>query len=84
MPSYKPLNYLEVVKILRNLGFSLEPTTATSHQTWVCTRSSVSYAVTVYFHGSNKQFPPKTLKSIIEQSGVAKADFYSALRKGRS
>lgn len=81
MPKFKPLNYREVIKILKNLGFLPEPTRSTSHQTWVKIQGKLHFAVTVYFHGTNKEFPDGTLGSIIRQSGVSKEKFYSVLKK---
>lgn len=81
MPRFKPLKYREVVKILGNLGFTPQPTKATSHETWFCERSGKKYAVTIFFHGSNMEFRDKTLASIIRQSGFSKEEFYQALKK---
>ena len=81
MPKFKPLKYREVIKILRNLGFSPQPTKATSHETWTSEREGKKYAVTIFFHGSNLEFRDKTLASIIRQSGFSKEKFYSALKK---
>lgn len=81
MPRYKPLKYREVVTIIKNLGFSQEIGTGSSHQTWVLKRASKSYAVTLAFHGTNLEFRRGTLNSIIRQSGFSKEEFYKALEK---
>ncbi|MFH1535620.1 MAG: type II toxin-antitoxin system HicA family toxin [Patescibacteria group bacterium] len=81
MPKFKPLKYREVVKSLRNLGFTPEPTKATSHETWILEKLGKKYAVTIFFHGSNIEFRDKTLASIIRQSGFSKEEFYKALKK---
>ncbi len=81
MPKYKPLKYRDVVTILNNLGFIQESGTGSSHQTWVLKRNDISYAVTVAFHGTNQEFRPGTLGSIIRQSGYPKKEFYQALKK---
>lgn len=81
MPRYKPLKYREVVTILKNLGFSQEAGTGSSHQTWVLKKNDKSYAVTLAFHGTNLEFRPGTLNSIIRQSGFTKEQFYKAFKK---
>lgn len=80
MPSYKPLKYREVITILKNLGFVQESGTGSSHQTWVLVKNNKSFAVTVAFHGTNEEFRPGTLNSIIRQSGFSKEEFYKALK----
>ncbi|OGE19675.1 hypothetical protein A3J19_02575 [Candidatus Daviesbacteria bacterium RIFCSPLOWO2_02_FULL_41_8] len=80
MPSFKPLKYREVTTILKNLGFLQERGTGSSHQTWVLKRNGMSYAVTVAFHGTNQEFRPGTLKSMVRQSGFTKQEFYKALK----
>lgn len=81
MPRYKPLKYRDVVSILKNLGFTQESGKGSSHQTWVLKRNDISYAVTVAFHGTNQEFRPGTLGSMIRQSGYSKKEFYEALKK---
>ena len=81
MSKYKPLKYRDVVKILNNLGFKSEPGRGTSHQTWTIQRGGKSFAVTVFFHGSNLEFKRGTLNSIIRQSGFSKDELYKALKK---
>lgn len=81
MSKYKPLKHRDVLKILHNLGFIPEKTTATSHQTWTLQKEGKNYAVTIFFHGSNIEFRPGTLNSIIRQSGFSKEEFYNALKK---
>lgn len=83
MPRFRPLKYREVLKILKNLGFSPEATKATSHETWTLEREGKNFAVTIFFHGSNLEFKDKTLASIIRQSGFSKEQFYGALKKKR-
>lgn len=80
MPRYKPLKYREVITILKNLGFVQESGTGSSHQTWVLKTIDKSFAVTVAFHGTNEEFRPGTLNSMIRQSGFSKEEFYQALR----
>ncbi len=81
MPKFKPLKYREVIIILKNLGFIEESGTGSSHQTWTSKRNDKSYAVTVAFHGTNSEFIPGTLNSMISQSGFSKKEFYQALKK---
>jgi len=80
MPRFKPLKYREVLRILKNLGFTPETTKSTSHETWVLKRGGKNYAVTIFFHGRNLEFRDKTLASIIRQSGFSKEEFYKALK----
>lgn len=81
MPKYKPLKYRDVAIILKNLGFTQERGLGSSHQTWVLKRNGMSFAVTVAFHGTNQEFRPGTLGSMIRQSGFTKEEFYKALKK---
>ncbi|MDO8429220.1 MAG: type II toxin-antitoxin system HicA family toxin [Candidatus Daviesbacteria bacterium] len=81
MPRFKALKYREVTTILNNLGFIQESGTGSSHQTWTLKRNNKSYAVTVAFHGTNLEFRPGTLGSMIRQSGFSKEEFYQALKK---
>ncbi len=81
MPQYKPLKYREIVTILTNLGFQPKVSGSTSHQTWTLERADKKYAVTIFFHGSNREFRPGTLNSMIRQSGFTKNEFYNALKK---
>ena len=81
MPKFKPLKYREVVTILYNLCFIQESSKSTSHQTWILKREDKSFAVTVAFHGTNIEFRPGTLNSIIRQSGFSKQEFYNALKR---
>lgn len=83
MPKYHPLKYRDVVKILKNLGFTQETSGSTSHQTWVLKKNSTFHAVTLSFHGTNIEYKRGTLSSIIRQSGVSKEKFYQARTKRR-
>jgi len=80
MPKYKPLKYREVITILKNLGFSQESGSGSSHQTWSKQKNEKFFAVTVAFHGTNAEFRDGTLNSIIRQSGVEKSEFYKSLK----
>lgn len=80
MPEYPPLSYGEVIKILKNLGFSPKGNKSGSHQTWLRKEEKSYYAVTVAGHGRRKQeFPDGTLRAMIRQSGCSKKKFYEAL-----
>lgn len=81
MPKFKILKYREIITILKNLGFTQEPGTGSSHQTWTLKRNDKNFAVTVAFHGTNSEFRPGTLSSMIRQSGFSKREFYKALKK---
>lgn len=81
MPKYPPLDYGEVIKILKNLGFSPKGNKSGSHQTWIRKEKGIHHAVTVASHGSRKrEFPDGTLKAMIRQSGCTTKEFYEALQ----
>jgi len=73
------LKYRDVIKILRNLGFSQRTRRAGAHQTWTQKRGGRTYYVTVSFHRPNQDVPKGTLSSMIRQSGCSKKEFYKAL-----
>lgn len=75
------LAYRHVVRILRNLGFSLARHRRTSHETWKLFRNNRWWAVTVDFHGGNRPFSQRDIRSMIQQSGFSEEEFYSALLK---
>lgn len=80
MPKYPPLSHGEVIKILKNLGFSPKVNKSGSHQTWLRKEEGSHYAVTVASHGRRKQeFSEGTLHAMIRQSGCSKKKFYEAL-----
>jgi hypothetical protein len=77
----RPLTYKEVVSGLKLLGFTLRPgKSGTSHEQWI--KDVVEngqprrYKVTVDKH--HAPFHRALLKSMINQSGVSKDDFYRA------
>lgn len=81
MPSYPPLGYAKVAKILKNLKFVKEKEKSGSHETWVKKYKGKGYAVTVANHGDKTEFKPNTLNSMVRQSGYTKEQFYKALKK---
>lgn len=84
MPKFKPLKYRDVAAILKNLGFIQESRTGSSHQTWVLKRNGINFTVTVAFHGTNREFRPGTLGSMIRQSGFTKEEFYKAFKRTKN
>lgn len=81
MPKYKPLNYKEVSKVLKNLGFQQSQHGSTSHQIWKMKQNEKVFSVTIAFHRMNIEFKKKTLNSMIRQSGYTKEEFYKRLKK---
>ena len=75
------LKYRNVIKILRNLGFTQRTKRAGAHQTWTQKRGERTYYVTVSFHRAGQDVPKGTLSSMIRQSGYSKKEFYEALRR---
>lgn len=77
----RALKYRDVLTILQNLGLTPAKQRATSHQTFFLKRHGKIWAVTLAFHGANKEIPKGTLASIIRQSGFSREEFFKALKK---
>jgi predicted RNA binding protein YcfA (HicA-like mRNA interferase family) len=75
-----PLNYRDVVKGLKKLGFELQPKRATGHEQWRKVENGHLYKVTVSKHIA--PFGQDIIKSMARQAGVKKKDFYKACGKG--
>lgn len=76
--AHPPLTYTQVIQILRALGFAQRPTKATSHEQWV-KEGPPFRKVTV--DKPKSPFSQDLIKSMANQAGVSKKDFYAALRK---
>jgi len=76
---HPPLTCKQVKQILSNLGFSPRPQNGTSHEQWVKTASGKFSKVTV--DCPKAPFSPDLIKSMANQAGVSKKEFYSALKK---
>lgn len=72
--SYPALNAKQVVKILERAGFSFVRQKG-SHAIYEKEEDNQVFAVVVPMHGK-KDLLPKTLKSIISQSGMSKKEFF--------
>lgn len=75
-----PLEYREVVKGLKKLGFELQPKKGTGHEQWKKVVKGYLYKVTVSKHIA--PFGPDLVKSFAAQAGVKKREFYKACGKG--
>ncbi len=71
-PHFPDYKYRDIVKILKNLRFVLLRTTKSSHEIWY--RKLDNKYTTVPNHGS-KSLKRKTIKSIIEDTGLKVEDF---------
>lgn len=78
MSSQNPqLTCKEVKQILKNLGFEPRKTKATSHEHWVKVSNGSLLKVTV--DCPKAPFGQDLIKSMANQAGVSKRNFYAAL-----
>lgn len=68
-----PLNYRDVVKGLKKLGFELQPKGATGHEQWRKVENGHLYKVTVSKHIA--PFGQDIIKSMARQAGVKGKSF---------
>lgn len=68
----RPLNALEVVKVLKKHGFALSRQRG-SHMIFKNVETGI--IVPVPFHGRSKPIPRGTLDAIIKQSKISKKEF---------
>jgi predicted RNA binding protein YcfA (HicA-like mRNA interferase family) len=68
------VNYRRVLKILHDHGFALARTKG-SHRTFKARINGVTRIVSVAYHRESEDVRPKTLASIIRQSGLGKKVF---------
>jgi predicted RNA binding protein YcfA (HicA-like mRNA interferase family) len=76
---YPPLTCKDVKKILAHLGFIPRPTKGTSHEQWVKEENGKLYKVTV--DCPKAPFSQTLIKSMAEQAGVKKKDFYRIFKQ---
>lgn len=75
---YPPLTCKDIKKILSFLGFISRPTKGTSHEQWVKEKGGKLFKVTV--DCPKAPFSQTLIKSMAEQAGVNKKDFYNILK----
>ena len=76
---YHPLTCKEVKKILKNLGFTEQKQSGTSHQHWKKIVNGRLYKVTV--DCPKQPFGHDLIKWMSQQAGVSKKQFYDALNR---
>ena len=76
---YPPLSCKDIKKILAYLGFTPRPTKGTSHEQWVKEENGRLYKVTV--DCPKAPFSQTLIKSMSEQAGVKKRDFYRIFKQ---
>ncbi len=78
MPKRPRLSHRQVAQILRAHGFRLDRQDG-SHQQWVGEVRGQPRVVTVI--AGAKDYAPKTMKSMIRQSGLTEDEWYGTLKK---
>ena len=68
---FPALNYKQITKVVKNLGFSFERTAKGSHEIW---RRNIDKRHTTIPNHGNKIIKRRTLKAIIEDIGVTLKD----------
>jgi predicted RNA binding protein YcfA (HicA-like mRNA interferase family) len=76
---YPPLTCKDVKAILAYLGFVVRPTKGTSHEQWVKVENGRLYKVTV--DCPKAPFSQTLIKSMAEQAGLKKKDFYRIFKQ---
>jgi predicted RNA binding protein YcfA (HicA-like mRNA interferase family) len=76
---YHPLTCKDVKKILTYLGFVARPQKGTSHEQWVKEENGRLYKVTV--DCPKAPFSQTLIKSMAEQAGLKKKDFYRIFKR---
>lgn len=64
--------YRDVVAFLKEKGFNFYTEREGSHEAWI--NHSTECVVEINFH-ARKSFPPRTLETMIRQSGVSKREW---------
>lgn len=79
-PAFRPIEYKEVIVGLKALGFARRPGKSTSHEQWIkdVVRDGRPYRYKVTVDRHHAPFHRELLKSMINQSGVSKSEFYAA------
>lgn len=79
---FPPLDRGQVEKVLKKLSFSPKKRRGTSHVQWEGYTKGKRRIVTVDHLSSKKEkYGDKLLKTMIDQSGLSKKEFYSLLEK---
>lgn len=65
----------EIVRFLKKHGFMYSYARG-SHHFYIGFQEGLSRQVMVPFHGNNKTLKPRTMRSIILQSGISKEDWF--------
>lgn len=68
------MKYREIVRVLLDHGFALKRQDG-SHKQFEGLVKGKRHLVTIAFHGSNDDVLPRTLASIIRQSGLSRGAF---------
>ncbi len=76
---FPPLSPQEVIRILRAWGFELARKGASDHQQWAGFKGNKQRLVTVDM--GVDEFDDWVLKSMIEQSGLSREEFYCATKE---
>lgn len=76
---FPPLDYRDVIRGLKKLGFEMRPKKATAHEQWAKESGGRLYKVTVDKH--LEPFGPMLIQSMASQAGVSKKAFYEACGK---
>jgi predicted RNA binding protein YcfA (HicA-like mRNA interferase family) len=76
---FPPLTCKDVKAILAYLGFVARPRKGTSHEQWVKVENGRLYKVTV--DCPKAPFSQTLIKSMAEQAGVKKKDFYRIFKQ---
>ena len=74
-----PLTCKDVKNILTHLGFKARPQKGTSHEQWVKDVNGKRYKVTV--DCPKAPFSQTLIKSMAEQAGMRKSDFYRIFKQ---
>ena len=75
---FPALNYKQITKVAKNLGFHFERTGKGSHEIW--RRDTDKRHTTIPNHG-NKIITRKTIKAIIEDFGVNLKDLNKVIKR---
>lgn len=75
---YPPLTCKDVKNVLAYLGFIARPRKGSSHEQWVKEKAGRLYKVTV--DCPKAPFSPTLIKSMAEQAGLSKKDFYKVFK----
>jgi predicted RNA binding protein YcfA (HicA-like mRNA interferase family) len=76
--AYPPVEYRDIIRLLKHLGFTQRPNKATSHEQWI--REGPPFRkVTV--DRPKSPFGPKLVAYMANQMGLSKRELYNKLRE---